>query len=191
MKRWKWVWLAIESKSRWKKWKKNQKNRKRKNLKIEKGKRENQKKRKIQKKIQKIRKKEKKKKAKSKKIRKRKEKKLFPVVLDKICVFCLYPIPYSQQYVKRGSCRRPILSGLLCLFLFWASGPFVTSSNLGLEPCPLLLYRVFESFWVSYLFRVYFVFNCYLSLNVMFCCIVSCHIVFFILIFVCNKCRFI
>ena len=35
-----------------------------------------------------------------------------------MCVFCLYPIPDFQQCVKRGSCRRLILSGLPCLFLF-------------------------------------------------------------------------
>ena len=33
----------------------------------------------------------------------KKKKNLFSVVLDKICVFCLYPILDSQQYVKRGS----------------------------------------------------------------------------------------
>ena len=49
-----------------------------------------------------------------KKIQKKKK----SVVLDKICVFCLYPIPDSQQCVKRGSCRRLILSGLPRLFLF-------------------------------------------------------------------------
>ena len=59
--------------------------------------------------------------------RKKKKKEFISVVLDKICVFCLYPIPDSQQYVKRGSCRLPILSGLLCLFSFWVSGPFVIS----------------------------------------------------------------
>ena len=62
-------------------------------------------------------------KGKSKKIEKKSQKKYkeskkkyssFPVVLDKMCVFCLYPIPDFQQYVKRGSCRRPILSGLFC-----------------------------------------------------------------------------
>ena len=52
------------------------------------------------------------------KIQKKRKKNLFSVVLDKICVFCLYPIPDSQQYVKRGSCRRLILSGLPRLFLF-------------------------------------------------------------------------
>ena len=51
-----------------------------------------------------------------KKEEKRKKKNLFSVILDKICVFCLYPIPDSQQCVKRGSCRHPILSGLLCSF---------------------------------------------------------------------------
>ena len=46
-----------------------------------------------------------------KKIQKeKKEKSLFSVVLDKMCVFCLYPILDSQQYVKRGSCRHLILS---------------------------------------------------------------------------------
>ena len=91
---------------------KKEKNRKKKKIqKIEKGKRKNQKNRK---------RKNPKKKGKNPKNRKRKIKKeanqknLFSVVLDKICVFCLYPIPDSQQYVKRGSCRRPILSGLLC-----------------------------------------------------------------------------
>ena len=87
-----------------------------KNQKIEKKKRKrkkktkkNQKKRKIEKK----KKKEEKKIDKSKKIDKKikKEKSLFAVVLDKMCVFCLYPILDSQQCVKRGSCRRPILSG--------------------------------------------------------------------------------
>ena len=48
-----------------------------------------------------------------KKIEKEKKKNLFSVVLDKMYVFCLYPIPDSQQRVKRDSCRRPILSGLL------------------------------------------------------------------------------
>ena len=53
------------------------------------------------------------KKKKKKNQEKKKKKNLFSVILDKICVFCLYPIPDSQQYVKRGSCRRQILSGLL------------------------------------------------------------------------------
>ena len=42
----------------------------------------------------------------------------FPVVLDKMCVFCLYHIPDYQQYIKRGSCWRPILSGLFCSFKY-------------------------------------------------------------------------
>ena len=48
--------------------------------------------------------------------KKQKKKSLFSVVSDKMCVFCLYPIPDSQQCVMRGSCRRSILSGLLLLF---------------------------------------------------------------------------
>ena len=99
---------------------KNPKNRKRKNPK-------KNRKGKIQKKIEKgkIQKKIEKEKVQKKNPKEKKSKKnLFSVVLDKICVFCLYPIPDSQQCVKRGSCRRQILSGLLCLFLFWVSYPF-------------------------------------------------------------------
>ena len=134
--------------------KKNKKNRKRKiPKKIEKGK------------IQKIEKRKN-----SKKIRKRKhpknqekKKNLFPVVLDKICVFCLYPIPDSQQCVKRGSCRRQILSGLLCLFLFWASGPFVMSFEFGprtlsvftfIESLSRFQYQLFYFVFVSHLFVI-------------------------------------
>ena len=40
----------------------------------------------------------------------KKKKILFSVVLDKMCVFCLYFIPDSQQYVKKGNCRHLILS---------------------------------------------------------------------------------
>ena len=80
-------------------------------------KRKNQKKKKKKKsKNQKIEKSKNRKIEKSK--RRKKKKNLFSVVLDKMCVFCLYPIPDSQQCVKRGSCRRLILSELLCLCLF-------------------------------------------------------------------------
>ena len=43
-----------------------------------------------------------------------KKKKLLSVVLDKMCIFCFYPISDSQQRVKRGNCRCPVLSGLFC-----------------------------------------------------------------------------
>ena len=131
--------------------------------KIEKGK--------IQKKIKKI--------EKPKKIRKRKKKNLFSVVLDKICVFFLYPIPDSQQYVKRGSCRRPIFFGLLRRFSLLGLEPIcgevrIWASNLVLFI--YLFYRVFESFCMSYSLCVYFVSNRYLSLSVMLCRFVSCHV---------------
>ena len=134
------------------------KNRKRKSKKIEKEKSKKQKKEKSKKKIKKN----------------QKKKNLFSVILDKICVFCLYPIPDPQQYVKRGSCKRLILSELLWLFSFWASGPFVTSFEFGPRTLSFsfIIYQDFEplsSFWISHLFRVYFVFNHYLSLNVMLC----------------------
>ena len=48
----------------------------------------------------------------------------FLVLADKMCVFSLYPIPDSQQCLKRGSCRPPILSRLLCLF-YWSSNLFL------------------------------------------------------------------
>ena len=117
------------------------------------------------------RKKSKKEKKESKKEKKEKRN-LFLVVLDKICVFCLYPIPDSQQYVKRGSCRRLILSELLCLFSFWTSGPFVTSFEFG----PRTLSVFIESssrFSINCLFYFYYY---HLSLNVMFLFISLCHI---------------
>ena len=94
---------------------KNPKNRKEKS---KKSKRKNQKKEKKEENPKNIRKRKIKKKGKKEEKRKRK-KNLFPIVLDKICVCCLYPIPDSQQYVKRGNCRRQFLSGLLCFF--WVS----------------------------------------------------------------------
>ena len=45
----------------------------------------------------------------------------------------------------------------------------------------LVIYRVFESFCISYLLRVYFVFKYYLSLNAIFV-FVSYHVVFFVFI---------
>ena len=112
------------------------------------------------KKIEKPKKKIKNRKEKNRKNGKRKWS-LFSVVLDKICVFCLYPILDSQQYVKRGSCRRPILSGLLCLFSFLGLRPIcgefrISASNLILFFLLIYLsYRVFESFYFSYLFCIY------------------------------------
>ena len=115
---------------------------------MKKQKQKKSRKRKIQKnrKGKKSKKNRKRKRKKIKKREKRKKKKnLFSVVLDKMCVFYLYPIPDSQQYVKRGSCRRPILSRLLCLFSFWASGPFVTSFEFGPRTLSLLF---LSSLWV-------------------------------------------
>ena len=78
-----------------------------------------------------------------------------------MCVFYLYPILNSQQCVKRGSCRRPILSGLLFVFLIFV-GPQTHlhhGPSLGFEPISLcwhLFYRVFESFCVKLLFLLNF-----------------------------------
>ena len=127
---------------RWKKKskKKIQKNRKKENPKIEKGKSKKSKREK-----------------KSKKFKKKRKKNLFSVVLDKICVFCLYPIPDSQQYVKRVAVDVQFCPGY-CVFSVWVSGPFVTSFEFGPRtlsfPFSYVFYRVFESFYFSYLFRI-------------------------------------
>ena len=87
-----------------------------KKLKIQKNRKEKiQKKNKKGKSKKKIEKKKSKKKEKRKKSRKEeKKKKEFAFSSpEQNMRFCLYPIPDSQQYVKRGSCRRQILSGLL------------------------------------------------------------------------------
>ena len=92
---------------------------------------------------------------------KKRKKNLFSVILDKICVFCLYIIPDSQQSVKRGSYRRQILSGLLCFFIILGLEPIC--DEFELRPRTLsfsfyFIYRVFESFsisyFISYLFRI-------------------------------------
>ena len=78
--------------------------------------------------------------------------------------FGLYPIPDSQQYVKRGSCRHLILSGLLCLFLFWALGPFMASFEFGPRTLSFSFILFIESLShlvLVVLFYVYFAFNCY------------------------------
>ena len=119
---------------------------------------------------------------KSKKKKREKEKKnLFSVVFDKMCVFNLYPILDSQQHVKMGSCRHPILYGLLCLFSFliWPRAHLWQDSSLGLEPIPLchyLFYRVFESFCFNYYFVLMFVLyiNCILYFK---CCFVFNYVV--------------
>ena len=72
------------------------------------------------------------------------------------------PNPLQQTLYNR--CRRQILSGLLCLFSFLGLGPIYNevqtwASNL----VRFLIYRV-----LVILFRICFVFNCCLSLNVMF-----------------------
>ena len=121
---------------------------------------------------------------------------MFSVVLDKICVFCFYPIPDSQQYIKRGSCRRPILSGLLCLFLFWALGPFVTRIEIGPRTLSFSFIYFIESlsrFCISYLFLVYLlsVVKCHVvSFRIVSCFsyffYVKCYL--FYLIISCQKC---
>ena len=55
-------------------------------------------------------------------------------------------------------CRRQILSGLLCLFSFWALGPFVTSFEFESRTLSVFVYWVFESFlywlFIWCLFRI-------------------------------------
>ena len=135
----------------------------------------------LQKKERKKKEKFKKKERKSKKQKKKKS--LFSVVLDKMCVFCLYPIPDSQQRVKRDSCRRLILSRLLCLFSFWTLGPFVSRFEFGSRTYSVyvyLFYRVFESLsrlivicaYFSYLIMFRIVFRYHVFVRVLVCLIV-------------------
>ena len=68
-----------------------------------------------------------------KKKEKKKQKEFVSVVLDKICVFCLYPIPNSQQRVKRGSCKRPHFVRAIC-FRFnvcWTLSLFMSRFEFG------------------------------------------------------------
>ena len=86
----------------------------------------------------------------------------FLVILDKICVFCFYPIPDSQQCVKRGNCRRPILSGLLFHFNFcWTLGLFMSRFEFGPRTYFVMwfiyFYRVFESFHIRWCFVLIFI----------------------------------
>ena len=71
-----------------------------------------------------------------------------------------YPSINNVAHNPYVYCRRQILSGLLCSFSFWASGPFVTSFEFGPRTLSFLFiylfYWVFESFCISYLFCVYF-----------------------------------
>ena len=123
--------------------------------------------------------------------KKKRKRVCFPVVLYKMCIFCLFPIPDSQQCVKRGSCRCPILSGVLvsfyCLLDFgliyvqvrvWVSNLF--------HYVVYLFYQVFESFRINVMFRAnfHFISNCCLCLNV-----VSYRAVFLMLIFFYVKSR--
>ena len=82
---------------------------------------------------------------------KKEKKSLFTLVLDKMCVFCLYPIPDYQQYVKRGNCRRPILFGVFCSFKYqkyvnrrFALIIFVPYLSLNVMLCRFILCLVFR-----------------------------------------------
>ena len=121
-----------QSKNPRKKIKKRNRKRNRKRKKIQKNQNG-----KIQKKKQKKEKIKKIEKENPKKSKKRKEESLFSVALDKMCVFCLYPITDSLQCVKRDNCRSPILSGLLFRLIF-------------IEPCLFILFIYFiETFCIS------------------------------------------
>ena len=65
----------------------------------------------------------------------------------------------KKTQVEQGLCRRPILSGLLCSFSFWTSGPFVTSFEFG--PRTLSIFYFIESL-SSFELVIYFMFISYL-----------------------------
>ena len=74
-------------------------------------------------------------------------------------------------------CRRPILSGLLCLLWFFYL--FRVGPRTFCRTFYYLFCQVFESLCVSYVFHVNcrFMSNCYLCLNVFF--VKSCWVVLF------------
>ena len=122
---------------------------------------------------------------------------MFLVVSDKMCIFCLYPILDSQQCVKRGSYRRPILSELFVSFQFLLDPRpvyvkvWVWASNL-FRYVIYLFYWVFESFRIEFCFVLIFIFisNFYLCLNVVSSYgVVSYRAMFFVLILFYIKCR--
>ena len=84
-----------------------------------------------------------------------------------MCIFYLYPIPDSQQCVKRGSCRRLILSGLLCFFLFLGRGPICDEFRSWALNLVIFFVYFIESlsyFVLVFYFVFYFVSNYCLSL---------------------------
>ena len=87
------------------------------------------------------------------------KKKKKSVVLDKMCVFCLYPIPDSQQCVKRGSCRRLILSGLPCLFLFLFN-VILRILNILYSNCVIII--CFSNLIIVRAYLSYFIVLCFL-----------------------------
>ena len=96
-----------------------------------------------------------------------------------------------KQPIGKDWCRRLILSGLLCLFLFLGLGPIcdkfrIWASNLVI--CFIYLSNLWVILVLVILFRICFTSICYLSLRVMFV-FISYHVVFFVFIHV--KCHLI
>ena len=88
---------------------------------------------------------------------------MFSVVLDKMCIFCLYPILDSQQCIKRGSCKRSILSRVrfLEINVRLASSPFgCLRSSRVLDPFRVTYYIVLYVYYV--LLRIFIGFIMYL-----------------------------
>ena len=86
-----------------------------------------------------------------------------------------FPFPLRWHLIY-SYCRRLILSGLLCLFSFRASGPFVTSFEFGPRTLSIFVFIEFLSRFVLVIYFVFiFVSNHYVSLNVMMCRFVLCH----------------
>ena len=81
-------------------------------------------------------------------------------------------LEYHQKSLN-NICRRQILSRLLCLFLFRASGPFVTCVEFGPCTSSLSFYQVFR-----FILVIYFVFISYCVLFFVFIH-VKCHLVVF------------
>ena len=84
---------------------------------------------------------------------------MLSVVLDKMYVFCLYPIPDSQQYVKRSSCRRLILSRLPYLFFVFCSISSFVFLNILYSNCVVII--CFSNLIIVRVYLSYFIVLCF------------------------------
>ena len=64
------------------------------------------------------------------------------------------PIPRKPLILYLTICRRQILSGLLCLFLFWVLGPFVARFEFGPQTYFVVLFIYFIDSLSHFVFKL-------------------------------------